>query len=125
VEQKRAAQAWDCVSQAKARGEAHAGKYGGWVKRLPALILTNGLGQTLAFLRAKGKNDPQSPAQAVYDHVSDWVVNQVGPGTGTLLEWILRQDSTAYRRATTEALAFVSWLKRFAEAELKIEEVKE
>jgi CRISPR-associated protein Cmr5 len=52
-------------------------------------------------------------------------MDQIGPGTGSALEWILRQDSSTYRRATTESLAFLNWLKRFAEAELKIEEEKD
>jgi len=30
----------------------------------------------------------------------------------------MKQNSDAYRRATTETLAFVNWLKRFAEAEI-------
>jgi len=41
---------------------------------------------------------------------------------GDLLQWVLENDSVAYRRATTEALAFLTWLKRFAEAELPTEE---
>jgi CRISPR-associated protein Cmr5 len=35
-----------------------------------------------------------------------------------LLNWVVEKDSVAYRRATAEALAFLNWLKRFAEAEL-------
>lgn len=121
-EQKRAAKAWDYVTAV--RGKNYEGQYGGWAKRLPALVLTNGLGQTLAFLRAKGKGPGNAP-QTLYQHISEWVIDQVGPGTGSLLEWLLKQDSSTYRRATTETLAFLNWLKRFAEAELKIEEKKD
>jgi CRISPR-associated protein Cmr5 len=35
---------------------------------------------------------------------------------------VLQNDSASYRRATVEALAFLTWLKRFAEAELPAEE---
>jgi CRISPR-associated protein Cmr5 len=36
-----------------------------------------------------------------------------------LLEWVVKDASTdQYRRATTEAIAFLSWVKRFSEAEL-------
>jgi CRISPR-associated protein Cmr5 len=121
-EQERATKAWDYITAVKDR--SYAGQYGGWVKRLPALILTNGLGQTLAFLRAKGHGVDNAP-QMLYQHISDWIMDQIGPGTGSALEWIIRQDSSTYRRATTESLAFLNWLKRFAEAELKIEEEKD
>ena len=121
-EQERAAKAWEYVTEVK--GQRYEGQYGSWVKRLPALILTNGLGQTLAFLRAKGQGAGNAP-QTLYQHLSDWVLDEVGPGTGSLLEWLLTQDSATYRRATTETLAFLNWLKRFAEAELKIEEEKD
>jgi CRISPR/Cas system CMR-associated protein Cmr5 small subunit len=33
-----------------------------------------------------------------------------------MLEWLLKQSTTEYRRATAETLAYLSWLKRFAEA---------
>lgn len=122
IEQERAAKAWDYIADVK--DKPYAGKYGGWVRRLPSLVLTNGLGQTLAFLRAKGKRQVNAP-QKLYDHVSEWVMGQVGTGTGSLLEWLMRQDSVTYRQATTETLAFINWLKRFAEAELKPEEDKD
>jgi CRISPR-associated protein Cmr5 len=35
---------------------------------------------------------------------------------------VLQNDSAAYRRATIESLAFLTWLKRFAEAELPTED---
>jgi len=36
-----------------------------------------------------------------------------------LLEWIIKTATTEeYRRATSEAISFLIWLKRFAEAEL-------
>jgi CRISPR-associated protein Cmr5 len=107
-EQERAAKAWEYVIAVK--GQGYEGQYGGWVKKLPALILTNGLGQILAFLRAKGKGTGNAP-QTLYQHVSDWVMDEVGPGSDSLLEWLLTQDSSTYRRATAESLAFINWLK--------------
>jgi len=119
-EQQRAAKAWEYVAAVK--GQSFEGKYGGWVKKLPALVLTNGLGQTLAFLRAKGKGKVNAP-QTLYNHLSEWVMGEVAPGQqDSLLEWLMQKDSATYRRATTEALAFIVWLKRFAEATLKAEE---
>ena len=115
-EQERASKAWEYVSD-KVKGQTFEGEYGSWVKKLPALVLTNGLGQTLAFLRAKGKDEANAP-QTLYNHLSEWVMGEIAPAQGSLLEWLMGKDSATYRRATTEALAFINWLKRFAEAKL-------
>jgi CRISPR-associated protein Cmr5 len=128
-EQERAAVAWSCVEEVKPK--SWQGKYGAWVKKFPALVLTNGLGHALAFLRSKNKEHHS----ALYGHVSSWTTKEifgVASGDDKLLERLMgahpyeaRADSDMYRRATTEALAFTVWLKRFAEAELKIEEGEE
>lgn len=126
LEQQRAQRAWTCVQEVTNRPPDFKKKYGSLARKVPMLVLTNGLGQTLAFLRAKGKNDPADEHTILFHHLSDWVLSQVAPHTGTgnqdLLQWVLHNDSVAYRRATTEALAFLNWLKRFAEAELPAEE---
>jgi CRISPR-associated protein Cmr5 len=100
--------------------------YSSLARKVPMLVLTNGLGQTLAFLKAKGKNDPADEHTVLFRHLSSWVLSQVASSTtasnGDLLQWVLQNDSAAYRRATTEALAFLAWLKRFAEAELPTED---
>ncbi|MCS6774899.1 MAG: type III-B CRISPR module-associated protein Cmr5 [Thermoflexales bacterium] len=111
LEQERAKHAWQAVQKAK---QDNVGKEFGRVARsLPADIQANGLGQTLAFLRAKGHNH-------VFDAVSDWAKQRLNHGSDNLLEWITQQaTSEDYRRATAEVIAYAIWLKRFAEAELK------
>lgn len=124
-EQERAAKAWANVTEVKPQN--YQGEYGALAKKFPMLILTNGLGQALAFLRAKDK--PQH--RTLYKHISAWVTEQiyvVESGDDELLERLIgavqgcESNSNIYRRATTETLAFVAWLKRFAEAELTIKE---
>jgi len=125
LQQKRASNAWNNVLQLERSG--YEGKYGTLVKKLPAMILSDGLGQTLAFLRAKGKMDSNESERelkdeakahrAAYRHVSNWVCGQVGAGQNAdLLKWILEHASSDYRRAATESLAYLHWLKRFVEA---------
>ena len=140
LEQQRAQRAWKCVQEvlSQARNlkdaESFKKKYGSLARKVPMLVLTNGLGQTLAFLLSKAKrHEPENKRSVeakahdlLFTHLSNWVLEQVAPGTDTghqdLLQWVLANDSVAYRRATTEALAFLNWLKRFAEAELPTEE---
>ena len=134
LEQKRARWAWDCIQEVTNKPQEFKKKYSSLARKVPMLVLTNGLGQTLAFLLSKAKrHEPENKRSVeakahdlLFTHLSNWVLEQVAPGTGTgnqdLLQWVLANDSVAYRRATKEALAFLNWLKRFAEAELPTEE---
>jgi len=99
-------------------GKEWKGRYGSVVRKLPSYILTNGLGQTLAFLKAKGKGEPGNEHEVLYRHLTDWVGRKVN-ADGDLLSWLVNTaTSQQYRLATMEALALLQWLKRFAEAEL-------
>jgi CRISPR-associated protein Cmr5 len=55
LEQQRATRAWECVDEVTSKSQDFKKKYGSLARKVPTLILTNGLGQTLAFLKAKGK----------------------------------------------------------------------
>lgn len=116
-EQKRAQSAWASVAEAKAKKMGD--KYKSLAQKMPAYILTNGLGQTLAFLKAKAGSNPSDEHGLLYDHLSGWIRPQTeAKSNPPLLQWLMEGDSRVYRRATTEALAYLTWLKRFAEAEL-------
>lgn len=137
LEQKRAAFAWNCISRV---GDEQRKEYSSLAKSAPADIQINGLGQILAFWRAKGyeKGKPKGNAHSlIYTHVSEWLgdkerfnidkrfVEENAGGVKRKVEkWVLNwlSDTAStddYRRATTEAIAFLVWLKRFAEAELE------
>jgi CRISPR-associated protein Cmr5 len=124
VEQRRAADAWVRISS-DVKGKKFEGEYKSLARSLPADILTNGLGQTLAFLCSKGKKDSRfkddSEHATLYQHVSAWVVREMEWGSDDLLDRLIDENtgSDDYRRATVETLAYLVWLKRFAEAELK------
>ncbi len=115
LEQERAKAAWDRISAVK--GKPYADKYGQLAKGAPAEIQANGLGQAVSFWRAKGKREPEH--RDLYDDVSIWLKQKV-TGRDDLIGWIMDEKTTSsqYRRATAEAMAFLLWLKRFAEAEL-------
>lgn len=111
LEQKRAQAAWNAVKRMKGNDKAES--YGQLARGAPADIQLSGLGPTLAFWLAKGGEQKQ-----LMDDVSGWVRGQIG-FSGELLDWIVNQAETdQYWRATAEALAFLAWVKRFAEAEL-------
>lgn len=112
LEQERANHAWKCIDEV--RNQSFASDYRSLAVKTPSLILTNGLGQTLAFLQAKGKDEHNM----LYKHISDWLKQQLKLNDD-LLEWIVEKaTSQQYRLATMEALALLQCLKRFAEAVL-------
>ncbi len=109
-------------------------EYRSLARGLNAMIQINGLGQTLGFLKAKGKiklDDGTQKRNAhfyllghlthwMHDHFDQTIVDTTNNENDGLLRWVTNTaNSSDYRRATTECLAFGVWLRRFAEAELK------
>ncbi len=118
LDQRRAKHAWEAVERAKNRKDAHQNqdskKFGGQARKLPTRIMAAGLGQALAFLKAKGY------APGLLAELNDWLALRIPPasdGVKDLLERIIKGDSDFLRRATDEVLAYLVWLNRFAEAE--------
>ncbi|RLF08628.1 MAG: type III-B CRISPR module-associated protein Cmr5 [Thermoprotei archaeon] len=110
IEQGRAKFAYDCVEKAK-----NDKKYKGHIKKIPVYITTNGLGATLAFIF--GKDDTY---KTIYSHIESWLREDQKKlielsGQKKLVEEITNIDSPQYRAITIEVLAFVNWLRRFAD----------
>lgn len=123
TDMRRASDAWKCVQAVENDREIENGKYGSRARDIGAMIMTDGLGAALAFLRTKNKEKAEGKATwALYRHISLWVTQQIG-GTASddLMQLLMQNDTPYYRRATTETLAYVVWLKRFAEGEFSRE----
>jgi len=119
LEQRRAAAAWEHVSKLE---ESHSKEYVSLVRGASATILSCGLGQTIAFYASKAKKDKEY--NLLTTHLAQWLLgNREKPDkskNGTdLLQEIINNDSDRYRELTSEALAYLVWLKRFAEARQK------
>jgi CRISPR type III-B/RAMP module-associated protein Cmr5 len=74
--------------------------------------MTMGLGQTLAFYLAKGEPHHLQLARAL----ACWLLEDPEADGTKLLKVITEGSAAKYRRLTTEALAYVTWLKRLAKA---------
>jgi len=113
LEQGRASFALTCAQS----GAKHAqcAKYKSHVKKMPMMIKTNGLGSTIAFAFSK-KNGSDKTWDLLVTHVENWLVMK-----GHLVEnkslhlEVVKVDSNDYRALTVEVLAFLNWLRRFAE----------
>jgi CRISPR-associated protein Cmr5 len=120
IDQERAAAAWEAIKTVDGEPEDLKKKYASWVRSAPADVMTNGLGQTLAFMLAKGGPNKDKAPALLYRHISDRVTGWMGWSGQDLLQKLIERESKSdvYRRATTETLAYLVWLKRFAEAVL-------
>jgi len=115
LEQIRARNALAKAEDAKAKkrqGEGDA------LSGYPSLIITNGLLATLAFSIEKEKQ-PQRIANAIAYHLANMPENEnlVAPLPATaegLRTKLTQSDSSHLKQCTAEALAFLSYLKRFA-----------
>lgn len=119
LDQKRAEQALKDVNQVNdSNSDKFKSKYAGLARKTPASVQSSGLGQSLAFLRAKAGQNRTDEHWTMYVHISAWVIGQIRPAEKPdhFLEWVIEQDTSMYRRATAEAMAYLNWLKRFAEA---------
>ena len=89
------------------------------VSKLPALILTNGLLATAAFCTADGGGESRREMEHALDVTADHLskCGLIGEGktkTRELISDLQSCDSHHLQRAIDEALAFISYLKRFA-----------
>jgi CRISPR-associated protein Cmr5 len=131
-EQERARQAWAAIREVQDKDRSKERilekEYRSLARRLNALLQSNGLGQTLGFLKARGRRD--NAHYLLLRHLTTWMQEprhfaasnsavMLGGDDG-LLRWIVDEETSSsdYRRATTECLAFCNWLRRFAEGEL-------
>lgn len=89
--------------------KSHAKAFGGAAKKLPVRIMASGLGQALAFLKAKGKTEELISA------LNSWVLPKESV-VKDLLEAIIQGSAIDLRMYTNETLAYLYWLNRFCEA---------
>ncbi|AAC06665.1 type III-B CRISPR module-associated protein Cmr5 [Aquifex aeolicus] len=121
--------AYGCVNEVKGREQIEE-KYASYVRKLPSMIIHNGLLPTVAFIRSKAGIDAQnklSPEKEAWkkieNHIKNYLIkieNVEVPDSLTRL--FAEMDFSRYRLYTQKILFFTQWLKRVAEGELKSEE---
>ncbi len=85
------------------------------VNKLPAMILSNGLLATAAFTKDGNREGMRDAMDAVADYLGSR--NLIGPGKvgcDGMINDLVSRSSIDLQRATSEALAYLSFLKRFA-----------
>lgn len=113
LDQERARHAWDLIQALRKKKDngQNLNKFETQVKKFPVRVLSSGLGQALAFLKAK------EYAPDLQEDLGKWVAKKIPyKGAPVLLQGIIQGDSEFLRRATEEVLAYMQWVVRFAEA---------
>ncbi len=135
LEGGRAAEAFKFVEQAKRElpKEYHLA-YKAYVKKLPMLIKTNGLGAAYAFVLSKKDESQQKKGYAyklIYDHTQEWLTSDNkkfllrGKESQDLVKTLTELKSHEYRAVTVEVLALLNWLRRFAEGLIQGDDTSE
>ncbi|MDE0630573.1 MAG: type III-B CRISPR module-associated protein Cmr5 [Caldilineaceae bacterium] len=117
IEQGRAKYAFEAVKRMNEDTLKKQKEYKSAAKKLPVLIKTNGLGQSLAFI--KKRNDGYDK---LYEQLGDWLqiedAKQLVP-KGELVEQVIQLQSPVYRQVTVETLALLNWVRRFVDGLMK------
>lgn len=116
IEQGRADYAYQCAL--KGSKDSKAKEYKSYVKKVPMMIKTNGLGATTAFIMSKSKD--ANNWTLIYEQIYNWLKQDdnsylINNASGDLSEIIIQLNSTQYRAVTNEVLALFNWIRRFAE----------
>ncbi len=95
------------------------GRYATLARRLPALLQSAGLGQSVAFLLSRMDSDGRPASRKLLEHLGGWLLRDPIPYknlvTGKqLMRAILDAQPSTYRHMSREAAYLADWLKRFA-----------
>lgn len=90
------------------------------VSKLPALILQNGLLAASAFCNAEGGGEGRGHVKRALDETAKHLAERgrIAAGLQTvkdIIDDLSKRDSHQLQLATSEALAFIAYLKRFAQ----------
>jgi CRISPR-associated protein Cmr5 len=105
--QKRANKAFSFVEEIKKKSPKRQKEYKSWVKKMPAMIKTNGLGQTLAFYETHNEQ--------IYKDLAEWLHTEKFIDSQNLIQELLKKESPEYRQITNEVMAILLWLRRFVD----------
>ncbi len=113
--------AYKCVLEVKGKG--FEGRYSSHARKLPSMIVHNGLLTTCAFIRAKQRNKQKDEEwKEIEKHLKTYLKEMEGKEVENLVEFFSSLDFAQYRLYTQKILYFAQWLKRIAEGELKYEQ---
>ena len=97
-------------------------KFRSLARSFPTLVQVNGLTAAVAFLFAKGKDEQKNEHKMLYDILSKRFYALGHDEKNELMIMISDMGSSDLRLATTEVMALLVWIKRFAEGMFEADE---
>lgn len=91
-------------------------KIANFVVGVPTMVLANGLGQTLAFLLSKRKDEHNNTCKILREWLGREMPVLKTQDTSAFLQALSRLEQRDYLHAQQEALALLQWLKRYSRA---------
>ncbi len=88
-----------------------------YVNKLPAFIMTNGLGNTFAYIAGQSKDTWKKVIEAIENWLkSDYSGFKEEFNNKNFLSVIVKMKGDHMRALTQEVLAYLNWLRKFAKA---------
>jgi CRISPR-associated protein, Cmr5 family len=114
--QELAQLAYECVKEVK--GKDFASRYLAYARKLPSMIIYNGLLTTVAFAKAKAKKE--DAWDKLLGHLKEFLRREgINQDNKDLIEFLSKLEVQEYRYITKRVLDFSLWLKRIAEGEIE------
>lgn len=107
----RAKKAFDQVASV-----SNLDKYKINIRKMPMMIQVNGLAQTVSFYRTK-----EAAHKEILQHLYEYLLEEKlieANNNKDLVEVVVNLDSKDYRIVTSEIMAYLQWLKRFADGRI-------
>lgn len=126
IEQKRAKKAYDDAKDVRDNeSNSVKDKYKSYAKGLANMIKVNGLSQTFAFISTKiaGNGDEATAYNKLAENISSWLSEadnthsfiNTNNNANAFIGIVVDLDRNQYKTATVETLAYLNWLRRFAD----------
>ena len=127
TEKSRASFAYKQALKGCNDGDKDGKEFSQLTRKIPMMVKTNGLSETLAFMYSK-----QGKHGVILNSIEEWLMhhdnkihlvlqNTIGEN---LVQKITELDTSAYRTVTIETMGYLQWLSRFSEGIIKEAESK-
>ena len=115
LSQKRAAKALELLGGIREKGTLRK-EFSQFCKSFPTMILQNGLGQAVAFIKAKKEKD-NDKFDKMYKTLNVWL-KELKHIENDVLKEINTMNTQKYVEIQRESLRFLEWVKRYENAGL-------
>ncbi len=119
LEQERAKFAMDKVLN-HGLGDEDKKKYATLIRKLPSMVMHNGIGQSLSYLLADDEGNKTTPSWKLYTCLNEWICEKmkIYNPRNDLITSLINGSREEYLYTQKEALYLLTWMVKFADAYL-------